>query len=300
LAHASVHDEGVIVLHDVDAGVPSDDHVVLEHAATVLALELAHRRGIAETELRLRRDLVEELLAGTDADIARERAHALNYDLDRPHRVVVVTGGTHRDGEALFNAVRRAARDHGVGSLLVARAGAIAVLSDNDGEWHRFRDGVIAELGFTAGCRIGVSAPCTEPGEFPRAYSQAQLALKMQASTNSPEQVTIFEDLGVYKLLSEVANIASVEGFVQRWLGPLLDYDASKGGQLVETLTVYLECGGNYDATAQTLNMHRSTLKYRLQRLRAISGHDLGDPDTRFNLQLATRAWVTIHALQQP
>ena len=44
--------------------------------------------------------------------------------------------------------------------------------------------------------------------------------------------------------------------------------------------------------------MHRNTLKYRLQRIRQITGHDLSDPETCFNLQLATRAWQTITALR--
>ena len=46
--------------------------------------------------------------------------------------------------------------------------------------------------------------------------------------------------------------------------------------------------------------LHRSTLRYRLQRLREISGLDLADPDTRFNLQLATRAWATLGAIGDP
>lgn len=295
LARAGDHDEGVIALGGSDATEASDDDVVLERAAILLALELAHLRGIAEAELRLRRDLVEELLSGTDVESARERAHALGYDLDRPHRVLVVAGTAHRnDPDALFHAVRRAARDHDIGSLLVARSGAIAVLSATDADWKRFREAVDAELGAACVCRIGVSAPCDRPDDFPRAYGQAQLALKMQVSSDSPEQVTIYEDLGVYKLLAEVADIGSVERFVQRWLGTLLDYDTSKGAQLVETLTAYLECGGSYDATARAISTHRSTLRYRLQRVREISGYDLTDPDTRFNLQLATRAWATL------
>jgi DNA-binding PucR family transcriptional regulator len=63
-------------------------------------------------------------------------------------------------------------------------------------------------------------------------------------------------------------------------------------------LRTYLERGGSYDATAAALSMHRSTLKYRLQRIKEISGHDLSDADTRFNLQLATRAWYTLCALE--
>jgi len=44
--------------------------------------------------------------------------------------------------------------------------------------------------------------------------------------------------------------------------------------------------------------VHRSTLKYRLQRIRELTGYDLGDPETRFNLELATRTRVTLAALR--
>ena len=47
--------------------------------------------------------------------------------------------------------------------------------------------------------------------------------------------------------------------------GALIDYDTHRHAELVRTLTQYLEHGGNDDATALTLSVHRSTLKYRLQ-----------------------------------
>jgi DNA-binding PucR family transcriptional regulator len=101
----------------------------------------------------------------------------------------------------------------------------------------------------------------------------------------------------VYELLSEAADPGVVEVFVRTWLGPLLDYDAQRGANLVHTLARYLDCGGNYDATAEALALGRSTVRYRLGRIRQISGRDLTDPDTRFQLQLATRAWVSLRAL---
>jgi len=89
--------------------------------------------------------------------------------------------------------------------------------------------------------------------------------------------------------------MANIDEFIRHWLGRLLDYDAGqKRSELVETVSRYLECGRNYDRTAHALNVHRSTLKYRLQRIREVSGHDLGDPDVCFNLQLATRALATL------
>jgi DNA-binding PucR family transcriptional regulator len=122
--------------------------------------------------------------------------------------------------------------------------------------------------------------------------------LKIQKAIGGREQVTLFDNLGVYQVLATEHNTASIERFVHDWLGSLLDYDALHGSQLVMTLSEYLERGGSYDASAQALSVHRSTLKYRLRRIREVSGYDLGLPDTQFNLQLATRAWRTGQALR--
>jgi DNA-binding PucR family transcriptional regulator len=120
----------------------------------------------------------------------------------------------------------------------------------------------------------------------------------MQRVAKAEDQTTSYADLGVYRILAEVENPTAVERFVRLWLDSLLEYDERKGSELVHTLSRYLECGGSYEATATQLSVHRSTLKYRLQRTSEISGLDLGDPDTSFNLQLAIRAWHTLMALR--
>ncbi|MDQ3105320.1 MAG: helix-turn-helix domain-containing protein, partial [Actinomycetota bacterium] len=289
---------GVLVLVDPAGSAGEQELVALEHGATVLSMELARLRSLADTELRVRRELVDELLGGTDEDGALARAQALGYDLERPHRVAVVDGRARaRDDDAFFHAVRRAARDSGVGSLMVARGGAVVVLSDTDGSWEVFRQAVLSGLG-GGRCRVGVGGRCERPQDFPRSYREASFALRLQERSNGSDQVTSFDDLGVYGILSGMDDITGVERFVRSWLGDLLAYDARKHSDLVATLTSYLECGGNYDATAGALAVHRSTLKYRLQRIREISGHDLSEADARFNLQLATRAWATLTALR--
>ena len=89
-----------------------------------------------------------------------------------------------------------------------------------------------------------------------------------------------------------------MERFIETWLGSLRAYDSENGSSLVATLGHYLESGGSYNSTARALAVHRSTLKYRLQRIREISDHDLTDADIRFQLQLASRAWRTLEALR--
>lgn len=290
---------GVLVLIDPGRTAGEQELVALEHGATVLAMELARLRSLADTELRVRRELVDHLLGGADEQGALALAQTLDYDLERPHQVLVVEGrGRRRDEEAFFHAVRRAARDVGAGVLLVSRGRAVVLLSPADSPFDRLRCAVLAELGGGT-CRIGVGGVCEHPGEFPRSYREAQFALQMQKVAKGAAQVVHFGSLGVYRLLSEVPDPAGVERFVRTWLGTLLDYDSRKHSDLVDTLTEYLECGGSYDAAAHSLSVHRNTLKYRLQRIRELSGHDLSCPDTRFNLQLATRAWQTLAGLRR-
>ena len=289
---------GILALVDPDEVAGDDARVAIEHGATVLAIELARLSGIAETELRLRRDLVDELLAGTDETIAIARAEALGYDLERPHRVVVVeTGPDAPDRHELFHAVRRAARDCGVGTLLATNGQSVVVLADTDRPWEPFRVTVGRELR-GGRCRVGVGGRCDRAGDLPRSHREAVQALRVQ-SVAGGDRAIVFDELGVYRLLAGIDDLDGVDRFVHSWLGDLLDYDANKeASDLVTTLGQYLDCGGNYDATAHALSVHRSTLKYRLQRIREISGHDLGSPDVQFNLQLAVRAWRTQQAVR--
>lgn len=291
---------GVLVLHNPDGTEAEAERVAIEHATTVLTMELARLQTLAEAQTRLRSDLVLEIIEGAHGPGAFNRAQVLGYDLGRPHRVVVIEGGrgTSEVG-VLFHAVGRAARDLRIGSLLADRLGDIVMLAETEAPWEQFRLSVVDELEGAA-CRFGVGGRRGKLDELPHSYLEAQLALKIQKATGGREQVTLFDNLGVYQVLGSEQNTASIEHFVHQWLGSLIDYDTIHGSQLVLTLSEYLECGGNYDASAQALSVHRSTLKYRLRRIRDVSGCDLGLPDTQFNLQLATRAWRTLQVLRTP
>jgi sugar diacid utilization regulator len=301
LAVANAGDDvlGVLVLMDPRHRTGTLEAVALEHGATVLAIELARLRSFAEAELRLGRELVDELVLGADEEHALARAQGLGYDLQRPHRVVVVRmHDASIEHDAAYHGVRRAARDAAAGSLLGTMNGDVVLLCDGDQHWEEFHDRVSRELGGAA-CVVGVGGVCTHVSHYPASYREAQLALRMEVVVSAEQRAVEFSDLGVYRLLADLEHPGDIEGFVREWLGDLVDYDDGKeSSELVATLSRYLECGGNYDATAAALALHRNTLKYRLQRIREISGHDLNDPDTRFNLQFATRAWQTLQALR--
>lgn len=297
------HPDVVGVLMLVDPSQLAGDHesVALEHGATVLAIELARLHGLAETELRLGRNLVSDLITGT-SDEAFERAQALGHDLRRAHRVVVLCSERPDDSpEELLLRFREklAGSIASAGSnpppLLLQSGQSIVALVTTQTAESALMPSLLKEAG--RGARIGIGGPCRKAADFPRSYREAQLALRLAQMPRSRSTIVRYEDLGVYQLLSESADPRALESFVHRWLGALIEYDTEHRSELTETLAAFLEAGGNYDATGTALTIGRSTVRYRIRRIQQLSGHDLGNAEIRFQLQLAVRAWSTIQAL---
>jgi DNA-binding PucR family transcriptional regulator len=65
--------------------------------------------------------------------------------------------------------------------------------------------------------------------------------------------------------------------------------------EILSTVQAYLDCGGDAQRTAVALNIHRSTLYYRLGRVRSVLDADLGDGRLRAELHIGLR----IHAMRQ-
>lgn len=64
----------------------------------------------------------------------------------------------------------------------------------------------------------------------------------------------------------------------------LQEYDKRHKTQLFKTLQVYLNCDRNLAGTSRQLFIHRSTLEYRLEKIRKITGADLEQPKIRFQM----------------
>lgn len=302
LANPHVDVRGVVALVDPDKRATEGDLAALEYAATVLSMELARLRSIAEIELRTHRDFAEELLAGAEETAVKATAHALGYDAQRPHRAIMVTGARRaRISESFRRAVTRQVRAFDVGSLVVGRSDSVIVMAHQDVDWVDLQRAIDAELPKEC-CRISVGSRYPNIWEVHNSYREAQFVTDLASSISSSftDPVLAFEDLGIYRILSSVSNLTEVERFMREKLGALIEYDNVHRSALVLTLARYFDGGCKYDETAERMLIHRSTLKYRLQRIRELTGYNLNDGSTRFDLHLATRIWLTLEALSGP
>jgi DNA-binding PucR family transcriptional regulator len=138
---------------------------------------------------------------------------------------------------------------------------------------------------------LGRSRIATDPAELPRAAGEALLAANV-AQGGADGAALAFEQTGAYRLLlgAMIENPAELRRFFAETVEPLLAYDEQYETELLRTLATFLEADGNVAGTAQRLFTHRHTIYYRLERVRELSGLDVGSSDGREKLSLGLKA----------
>jgi DNA-binding PucR family transcriptional regulator len=76
---------------------------------------------------------------------------------------------------------------------------------------------------------------------------------------------------------------------VDRTLGAIIEYDATHDTRLLATLKAYFEAGCRNQQCADALEIHVTTLRYRLTRIAELFGLDLESATKRFDVELALR-----------
>ena len=83
---------------------------------------------------------------------------------------------------------------------------------------------------------------------------------------------------------------AELQRFYAETVEPLVAYDEQYETDLVQTVEAFLDSDGNVAGTAPELFTHRHTIRYRLERVRELSGLDVGSTDGREKLSLGLKA----------
>jgi DNA-binding PucR family transcriptional regulator len=97
---------------------------------------------------------------------------------------------------------------------------------------------------------------------------------------------------GPDRLASHALLLAAVpdqlrDAYRERVLGPLLEHDRRHRTELVRTLAAYLDCSGSWSRCAEAMHLHVNTLRYRIERIEALTGRDLRHLPDQADLLLA-------------
>ena len=120
---------------------------------------------------------------------------------------------------------------------------------------------------------IGVSSQVMDITNLRTAYLRAKAAVSM--AQDQGKDLEYFDQMGVYRLLYAVPDKSLLQELCRSKLAPLLEYDEEHHANYVDTLEMYLECGGSIQAIASRMYIHRNTILYRMNYIKQLLGCDL-------------------------
>jgi len=264
----------------------------------LMRIESALRDSEGNPEVR-RAELVREIL-DNEGRVHIDRAIALEIglDLDAPMRIIYLASTSvlpPRTRARLVEAIGFELLEHDpLGTVIVddemilAAEGSEALMPFTErlplGLLGRAR--AIPSIG---DMMVGVGAPLAGTEGMFRSLREARWAAHVGYRLNGPNQVTSFDRLGAYAWLEPIAfdrkqgAIAAIE--------KIIDYDRRQGTRLLATLQIYLDSRRLKEASDR-LFVHRNTLRYRLDAIRKLTGHDVQGPEGRLVLELQLRLAV--------
>jgi DNA-binding PucR family transcriptional regulator len=164
----------------------------------------------------------------------------------------------------------------------------------DDAQARRAAEGVLHELEAALpghSFAVGRSRVAADPADLARAGNEALLAANV-AEGDAENPLLAFDDTGAYRLLLPAMSEdpAELQRFYAETVEPLVAYDEQYETDLTQTVEAFLDADGNVAGTAARLFTHRHTIRYRLERVRELTGLDVGSTDGREKLSLGLKA----------
>lgn len=279
------------------------DPETLEILSAFAALEVERARSAEWGNEGAVSDAIRAILDGavTDPQEIVALAQEVGCDISRGGGVIMVRAhsGSAQDGDW-----RARVLDMTVRTIRAVASGSIAAIGEeeeggivrilvpaaDDERLVKVEEALDRELPRSlSGLNVTISRSriATEPAEFERAGREAHLALNVgEAEGRSP---IAFEATGAYRLLLGTSD-EELHSFYSETVEPLVAYDEQYETDLVATVEAYLDSDANVPATAKQMFTHRHTIRYRLERIRDLSGHDATATEGRERLGLGIKA----------
>ncbi len=283
----------------------------IKNAVSLFAIQLQQNKKIAEIELRLKGNFIEDLISTnfSDPDSIINRARALDYDISKKHRVLVaeienlkqLTTRKNQDPSVvsrykieMIKSIQNRL-DQSAKGMVTHHNDVIILLVQNVDQYSSINElknlaeDIIQFVSDSFGAKlyIGIGSECLELTDYAKSFLSAKKSLEIGSYMITEGQVRSFEQFSVHALFLNTLKPADLYNYARNQLGALLDYDERHNTELVKTLQEFLYLRNNVEKTARTINMSISGLKYRLQKIEKIIGLKLQDYKISFDLQLA-------------
>ena len=134
---------------------------------------------------------------------------------------------------------------------------------------------------------IGYSSVKEDYLQLPDAYEEACRAIRFGQALAPNEHIHMYDEFITARMVYHILDTPEYDWLKTNVIDPLCQYDRAYNSSLWESLNVCFARDTLADA-AKMLNIHISTLRYRLKKIEELTGRDYSDEDDKYILRTAS------------
>ncbi|RBM00537.1 PucR family transcriptional regulator [Glutamicibacter soli] len=254
---------------------------IVEYAQSLIGLELTNKSRLRASRRlangQVLADLASGALSGSDAAV---RLGALGLESQREHSVVLVQASGQADRLQTLPLPADLASQ--VTAIVEDRLVVIVAYKQVQLSIDRL-DTYLATAGIPA--KVGYGGRYSNTTGIRWSYFEALESLRHGERVNVPTKLSLTS-------LLLAARDVPLQDLAAEALGPIQDFDSSHDSGLMRTLREYLNRDGSVGAVAESMGLHRNTVRYRMQQIAELSGYDPNVTSDRVQL------WIALSALE--
>lgn len=306
---------GYLVVNDAGFKANEYDLIAIEHASTIIKLEIQREISNDEIERKYRDNLVLDIIYNNinNEDELRERGSIFGWDFDGSLRVMIADVDHLKENYEKMTAELTAV-DELARQLLSSIATEIKLVFEktiyttftdrvvfllwDEGKSHKDMKEILSSVnekiymrkGFTLTFAIGGLVP--DIRRVHQSFEEAKMALALGRKLGWENTSYFYNQLGFYRLLDQLKGNPAVNHFFQDKLRYIEEYDRKNHGELYETLYVLVESNWNLREASEKLFIHYNTMKNRYHKIQEVMGISLDNMEERLEIEFAIKSRI--------
>lgn len=307
---------GYLVINDSSFKACEYDLIAIEHASTIIKLEMQREISNDEIERKYRDNLVLDIIYNNinNEDELRERGRIFGWDLSGKIRAMIADVDHFKKNYEQMKQNNRVAVDELSRQLLRTVANEVRMsfkkvvyttftdrvvfLLWDEGKSHKeikqqlggINQRIYTKEGFTLSFAIGGLVENVLMAH--RSFQEAKTALAMGRKLEWENTSYFYNQLGFYRLLDQLRGNPAVENFFQDKLGRVEKFDQENHTELSETLFALVDCNWNLREASEQLFIHYNTMKNRYRKIQEVMGISLDSMEERLEVEFAIKSKI--------
>lgn len=308
---------GYVVVMDQTYKASEYDLIAIEHASTIIKLEIQKKISNMEVEKKYRDNLVMDLLFNNikSLDEALERGKIFHWTFDKPYQVVIFeiddfkehylrknsdARGMERKSREILDYIVNEIKHTFINSIYTTFTEKVIFIMEEEGKSNLLIKSLLETVAnlifdkFNYTLSISLGKKKTNILDAGESYEEAKKTVNLSRKLLGNRKIVFYEDLGFYQLLTEIKDIKAVQMFRRPQIEKLINYDTEYNTNLFETLQVIINHSWNLHHTSEAMYVHYNTLKNRFKRIQEVIDIDLESSDIKLELEFAVKIWQLI------